>query len=262
MYIHLVYVVFVLFFSPNDLIYNLLFCVNDLWFTMCISKILSQEQHLYHVILNKSVYSGNMLQVFIITEAIVLLIWKVFWTCLFPPMLWNLNRAVATGISPVSIVERVHSYSTKRINLRDVKHSWYFRHLKMDNFKLLHTSRIVHSWNCWHLYPCCSFSKNEAGWWLTYALVWNPWWPKAPSVSYQPASPFDTGSEEFLLSHSNNCMFLLLRASSQPEHRPCICQKREYGDLALSLCQRVCWPEFSFAVHLSVHFFGCYLDSA
>lgn len=165
---------------------------------MCISKILSQEQHLYHVILNKSVYSGNMLQVFIITEAIVLLIWKVFWTCLFPPMLWNLNRAVATGISPVSIVERVHSYSTKRINLRDVKHSWYFRHLKMGNFKLLHTSCIVHSWHCWHLYPCCSFPKNEAGWWLTYALVWKPWWPKAPSVSYQPASPFDTGSEDAL----------------------------------------------------------------
>lgn len=130
------------FFSPNDLIYNLLFCVNDLWFTMRVSKILSLEQYLYHVILNKSVYSGNMLQVFIITDAIVLLIWKVFWICLFPPILQNLNTAAATGISPVSVVETVLSCSTKTINLRDVKHSWYFSHLKVDNFKLFHSSCI------------------------------------------------------------------------------------------------------------------------
>lgn len=78
MYIHLIYVGFILFFPPNDLIYNLLYCVNDLWFTMYVSKILSLEQYIFIVILNKSVYSVNMLQVFIITEAIVLCIWKVF----------------------------------------------------------------------------------------------------------------------------------------------------------------------------------------
>lgn len=37
------------------------------------------------------------------------------------------------------------------------------------------------------------------------------------------------GNKTVLLSHSNNCIFLLLCASSQLKHRPCISQKRECG---------------------------------
>lgn len=203
----LCFVFLVFFFSSSDLIYSLLFfCLNDLWFTMCISRILSLEQYLYHVIPVKPLHPRNRLQVSIITEAIVLLIWKVFWIHSFPPMLGNVNRAAATGISPVSAVETILSYSTKGIKLRDVNRSWYFRHLKMGYFKLLHNSgdylyisekasfqlsRInsspqfhimkkkclsVHGWNlCWHLYSGCPFTKNEAwvpGWWLTWTHLW------------------------------------------------------------------------------------------
>lgn len=103
-------------------------------------RILSLEQYLYHVISVKPLHPRNRLQASIITEAIVLLIWKVFWIHIFPPMLGNVNRAAATGISPVSAVETILSYSTKGIKLRDVNHSWYFRHLKMGYFKLLHNS--------------------------------------------------------------------------------------------------------------------------
>lgn len=128
-------------FFTNDLIYCLLFFhLNDLWLTTCVPRILSLEQHLYHVIPIKPLYPGNRLQVFIIIEAIVLFIWKVFLIPLFPPMLGNVNRAAATGIPPVSAAGTVLSNSTKGIKLRDAEHSWCFRHLKMGYFKLLHSS--------------------------------------------------------------------------------------------------------------------------
>lgn len=57
-------------------------------------------------------------------------------------MLQNLNTAAATGISPVSVVERVLSCSTKRVNPRDVKHSWYFRHLKIIA-QFMHTTTVT-----------------------------------------------------------------------------------------------------------------------
>lgn len=55
-------------------------------------------------------------------------------------MLENVNRAAATGISPTSAVGTALSNNNEGIKLRGVKHSWYFRHLKMGYFKLLHSS--------------------------------------------------------------------------------------------------------------------------
>lgn len=55
-------------------------------------------------------------------------------------MLGKVNRAAATGISPVSAVGTVLSNCTEGIKLRDVKCFWCFRHLKMGYFKLLHSS--------------------------------------------------------------------------------------------------------------------------
>lgn len=106
MYIHLIYVVFVLVFPLNDLIYNLLFCVNGPWF--CASKILSLEQYLYHVqTLNNSVYSGNNATSFHYNWSYCVAYLKSILDMFIPPMLQNLNAAAETGILPVSIVERL-----------------------------------------------------------------------------------------------------------------------------------------------------------
>jgi len=201
---------------------------------------------------------------------------------LISTLLEKVNRTATTGILPVSALGTVLSNSTKGIKLRDVKHSWYFRHFKKGYFKLLHSSGgylymsekasfqlpginsssqphimkrkcfSVHSWNpCWHLHSGCPSTKHEAwvpGWWLTFAHLWklacvcgSLWWSEAASLSYQSVSSLDTGRAIVLFSHSNNCMSLSLFACSQLKYRPCVSQKREDGDLALS-CHLACWP--------------------